>query len=170
MKINAIDEYGLRILIRLGKEDAPEGLSISQLSELEGLSQAYVAKLTRLLKSGGLIHSTRGHKGGYVLATDPQNITVSTILKVLGGSLFDASFCQGHSGVKKFCTNSVDCSVRSLWKMVQKNMDNLLNQVSLADLVSNESHTMIKMQRIFEQLHTPNADIESIERKEVINL
>jgi len=170
MKINAIDEYGLRILIRLAKENAPEGLSISQLSELEGLSQAYIAKLTRLLKFGGLINSTRGHKGGYILALNPEDITVSNALRVLGGDLFDSSFCQGHSGVNKFCTNSVDCTVRSLWKMVQKNMDNLLNQVTLSDLIGNERESMKKMQHIFEQIHADNKEETITENKEVMNL
>ncbi len=153
MKINSIDEYGLRILIRMGKENAEEGLSISQLSEMEGLSSAYVAKLTRLLKSGGMINSTRGHKGGYILAYDPKDMTVNMILKVLGGNLYNTSFCEAHSGVNKFCNNSVDCTVRSLWKMVQKTMDNLLNQITLADLISSERESLTKMQSIFEKIN-----------------
>jgi len=148
MKINAIDEYGLRILIRIAKAEESDGLSISQLSELEGLSSAYIAKITRILKAGGLINSTRGHKGGYVLALHPQEISIKMALQALGGALYDPSFCADHSGEKKFCNNSVDCSVRSLWRMVQATMDQLLIQVTLHDLMGTESSSTSKLQTL----------------------
>lgn len=138
MKINAIDEYGLRILIRLAK--AGDGLTITQLSEIEGLSTAYVAKITRILKAGGLIKSTRGYKGGYELTMPPDQITIRSALAVLGGTLYDNSFCAGHSGELKFCTNSVDCSLRSLWAVVQNSVDQILEQVTLVDLLGNEQN------------------------------
>ena len=64
MKINKQDEYGLRLLLRIARSADPEGLSIPALAEQEGLSQPYVAKLTRELRLGNLIKSTRGQKGG----------------------------------------------------------------------------------------------------------
>ncbi|HRN47670.1 MAG TPA: Rrf2 family transcriptional regulator, partial [Niabella sp.] len=67
MKITAQEEYGLRILIRLAGNQDAEGLSIPQLSESEGLSSHYVAKLCRILRMAELINSTPGNKGGYVL-------------------------------------------------------------------------------------------------------
>lgn len=49
MKITAQEEYGLRILIRVARCQEAAGMSIPQLSEAEGISQHYVAKLTRIL-------------------------------------------------------------------------------------------------------------------------
>ena len=68
MKITAQEEFGLRILIRIARCADEEGMSIPQLSEAEGLSTHYVAKLTRILRINGFINSTPGYKGGYVLA------------------------------------------------------------------------------------------------------
>ena len=156
MKINSRDEYGMRILIRLARADRSEGLSISQISEMEGLSNAYVAKLTRTLKAGGLINSNRGNKGGYLLALEPEEITVSMALKALGGALYEPGFCSNHSGSQKFCTNSVDCSVRSLWRMVQSSMDQLLNQVTIHDLMGTEKTSSEKLQNIFDRTMAEN--------------
>jgi Rrf2 family protein len=152
MKINSIDEYGLRILIRIAKAPEKEGLSISQLSELEGLSTPYVAKLTRVLKASGLINSTRGHKGGYVLALPPNQISVKLALHALGGSLYDNSFCKGHSGDRKFCTNSIDCSLRSLWSVVQEAVDQILDQVTLEELMGNEKNSENKLKILMEEI------------------
>jgi Rrf2 family transcriptional regulator, iron-sulfur cluster assembly transcription factor len=139
MKITAQEEYGLRILIRLARAGADTGLTIPQLSEAEGLTTPYVAKLTRHLRMQGFINSTPGNKGGYILSRPAANININDVLKSLGGALFDSGFCGDHSGSMKFCTNSVDCSARSLWQMIQLTVDRLLNTVSLQDLVSSDN-------------------------------
>jgi Rrf2 family iron-sulfur cluster assembly transcriptional regulator len=152
MKISAQDEYGLRILIRIAEADREEGLSISQLSEIEGMTASYVAKLTRALRMAGLIQSTRGQKGGYVLARDASEITVREILHSLGGALYDEDFCNKHSAGFKVCTNSVDCSVRSLWRIAQRAIDHVFEQVSLKDLLASEVSSNQMLDKILAQL------------------
>jgi len=151
MKITAQEEYGLRILLRIARCKDKDGMSIPQLSEAEGLSPAYVAKLTRKLRLVGYINSTPGNKGGYVLAQPPSQVNMNQVLKTLGGPLFDKSFCGDYSGSLKFCTNSVDCSVRSLWTMIQFSVDQLLDKVSLSDLINSEEKSENILGKILEQ-------------------
>jgi Rrf2 family iron-sulfur cluster assembly transcriptional regulator len=148
MKITAQEEYGLRILIRIAACRDNDGMSIPQLSEAEGLSSHYVAKLTRILRIEGFINSTPGNKGGYILAMPSEQIIINKVLKSLGGSLFDKEFCGSHAGTLKFCTNSVDCSSRSLWQMIQFIVDGFLDKVTLHDLVNSEKNSS----NIFERL------------------
>ena len=138
MKITAQEEYGLRILIRIASCLDKEGMSIPQLSEAEGISSHYVAKLTRILRMEGFINSTPGNKGGYVLSKPANEIIINQVLKGLGGALFDNEFCGSHSGAVRLCTNSVDCSSRSLWQMIQFILDQFLDKVTLHDLVKPE--------------------------------
>ena len=141
MKITAQEEYGLRILLRIASCKDPDGMSIPQLSEAEGISAHYVAKLTRVLRIEGFINSTPGYKGGYVLAKPSNEIVINSVLKGLGGQLYDMDFCGHHAGALRLCTNSVDCSSRSLWKMIQFTIDQLLDKVTLHDLVTSEQHS-----------------------------
>jgi Rrf2 family protein len=141
MKITAQEEYGLRILIRIAACRDEEGMSIPQLSETEGLSSHYVAKLTRILRMEGFINSTPGYKGGYILAKPAREIAIRSVLKALGGTMFDENFCGSHAGALKLCTNSVDCSARSLWKMVQFTVDRLLDKITLHDLANTEQES-----------------------------
>ncbi len=151
MKITAQEEYGLRILIRIaGCKDA-EGMSIPQLSEAEGISDHYVAKLTRILRMEGFINSTPGYKGGYVLARESGKININEVLKALGGALFNNKFCGVHSGNMKLCTNSVDCSARSLWQMIQYSVDQLLDKISLHDLVNSEKESEKILKQLLER-------------------
>jgi len=151
MKITAQEEYGLRILIRIAGCKDKAGLSIPQLSETEGLSSHYVAKLTRVLRMGGFINSTPGLKGGYVLAKPSKEIGIKQVLKVLGGVLFDKDFCGLHAGSLKLCTNSVDCSARSLWQMIQFTVDQLLDKITLHDLANSENESARTLHYLLEQ-------------------
>jgi DNA-binding IscR family transcriptional regulator len=94
------------------------------------------------------LNSTPGNKGGYVLAKPADQIIINNVLKSLGGALFDQRFCGTHSGALKFCTNSVDCSSRSLWQMIQFIVDEFLDRVTLYDLVSREKESVL----VFEKL------------------
>ncbi|ULQ52963.1 RrF2 family transcriptional regulator [Flavihumibacter fluvii] len=152
MKITAQEEYGLRILLRIANCQDAEGMSIPQISEAEGLSSHYVAKLTRLLRMEGFINSTAGYKGGYVLANPAREININKVLKALGGALFSAAFCGDHPGTLKLCVNSVDCSTRSLWQMIQSRIDQLLDQVNLSDLMHAENKTGEILQQLIRQV------------------
>lgn len=151
MKITAQEEYGLRILLRIAKCRDKEGINIPVLSEAEGLSAAYVAKLTRILRIAGYINSTPGYKGGYMLAQPADQININQVLKVLGGSLFSKEFCGDYAGMLKFCTNSVDCSVRSLWQMIQFSVDQFLDKITLSDLINSEQNSDKLLGAIMEQ-------------------
>lgn len=151
MKITAQEEYGLRILIRIASCKDIEGLSIPQITALEGLSTPYVAKLARILRIGGFINSTPGHKGGYMLARPANNIGIKGVLKVLGGVLFSEEFCGNHSGGLQLCNNSVDCSARSLWSIIQITVDQLLDQITLADLVNSEKDSTRLLNQLLPQ-------------------
>ncbi|GAB3025153.1 Rrf2 family transcriptional regulator [Niabella terrae] len=149
MKITAQEEYGLRILIRIASYKGSEGMSIPQLSETEQLSQHYIAKLTRLLRLSGFIRSTPGNKGGYVLAVPAAAIVIKDVLEALGTPL-DREFTDENGAVMRFCTNSVDCSSRSLWQMIQMTVNNLLEKITLENLIT-ESGTQAT---IFDALST----------------
>jgi len=69
----------------------------------------------------------------------------------LGGSLYDKEFCSLHTGSLKFCTNSVDCSSRSLWQMIQFTVDKLLDKITLHDLVNSEKRSAKILNEILEQ-------------------
>jgi len=55
------------------------------------------------------------------------------------------------------CTNSVDCSIRSLWTMMQATLDQLLDKVTLADMVKTEKNVSAVLQKIIEE----NATVKS---------
>jgi Rrf2 family protein len=104
----------------------------------------------------GFINSKPGNKGGYELAKPAKDIVINDVLKALGGPMFNSTFCGTHTGTMKLCTNSVDCSARSLWQMIQYTLDNLLNKVTLHDLVNSEKEST----KILYQMLEPDAALK----------
>jgi Rrf2 family protein len=146
MKFSAQEEYGLRCLIRLGKfYKIEKGLTIPEISDSEGISQFTVAKLLRVLRLGGFLESERGQIGGYTLSKPPEKILISDVLAALGGRLFDEQFCETHTGIENICINTTDCSVRSLWKIIQNSVDQVVNNLTLKDLIRSEVDVFSKV-------------------------
>lgn len=138
MKFSTQEEYGLRCLLRIGKSGSTNGLTIPEISDFEGLSQANVGKLLRMLRLGGFIEASRGQSGGYKLAKPAEEIIIGKVLAVLGGRLFEEDFCSSHTGIENICTNSIDCSIRSLWRTIQTLVDSVVLKTSLKDLLGKE--------------------------------
>jgi len=138
MKMSAQEEYGLRCLLRLGREGVGASLTISELSRGEGMSVANVAKMMRILRRAGLVRSTRGKEGGYTLAREPGEINLGEALAILGGRFFDSRFCERHAGTVRLCTNTPDCSIRSVWRVLQDVVDDVLGRMTLKDLLRTE--------------------------------
>ena len=137
MKLSSLEEIGLRCLVQMGRQ-AESSVTLAELSRSEGISMANVAKVMRVLRTEGLVHSTRGQRGGYRLARAPEDVNLGEAMAALGGRLFDPNFCDRHSGSEKSCTNLTDCTVRSVWRMVQGAVDQVLGQLTLQDILGHE--------------------------------
>jgi Rrf2 family protein len=152
MKISALEEYGLRCLLRVARHGPKQ--SIPDIAAGEGLSVPYVAKLLGLLRQAGLLQSTRGASGGYRLAAPPEEITLGAVLRVLGEPLFEEpAYCRQHAGSETngHCVHEGGCTLRALWGTLEGWMRRALDRITLADLLQSEG-------RITELLRSRLAD------------
>lgn len=137
MQLLAAEEYGLRCLLQVASADE-RPVAISQIAEAEGLSPEYAAKLLRQLRLAGLVASVRGADGGYWLARPAREINVWEALAALGGEFYSEGFCACHSGQRRRCVRSSDCSIRALWRAVQESVRETLARITLDDLRRDE--------------------------------
>ena len=137
MRLTAQEEYGLRCLLQVarGHEAAT---TTPEIAEREGLSDAHVHKLMRLLRRGGVVKSVRGRKGGYQLARPADQIDVGAVLAVLGDRFYTTEFCGEHAGNERTCVRNSDCSIRALWIAVDRAMQRALQSTKLSDLLRTE--------------------------------
>ena len=148
MKFSTQEEYGLRCLLRVAREAGEKGLTIPEISKAEGITTHNTAKILRALRLGGFLASSRGQIGGYTLSRPADEILVKDVLDSLGGKLFDDEFCSDHSGSAPICTHSIDCSIRSLWQMLQSAVDGVLKDFTIKDLVQGDENIVSQITNI----------------------
>tara|TARA_B100000315_G_scaffold231538_1_gene242919 strand:+ start:70 stop:543 length:474 start_codon:yes stop_codon:yes gene_type:complete len=144
MKITAQEEYGLRCLLQLARANEAEGLTVKEIASREGLSQAYVEKLLRLLGKAELIHSVRGVNGGYLLSKKPQEIHLSSVVRALGSVLNTDEICDKFSGKRETCIHIDDCCIRAAWTTLTQSIESFLDQTLLSDLIETAEHAVSK--------------------------
>jgi Rrf2 family protein len=139
MKFTSQEEYGLRLLVRLGYAHKNGlGLTIPEISSKENITEHNVAKILRILRLGGFLESERGRTGGYTLTRKPEKINIGNVMDVLGNKFFDTSYCESHSSEISICTHTPDCSIRSFWRIIQNSIDQVVNNLTLKDLMGKE--------------------------------
>ena len=148
MKFSTQEEYGLRCLLRVAREAGAKGITIPEISKAEGITTHNTAKILRALRLGGFLASSRGQIGGYTLSRPADEILVKDVLDSLGGKLFDDDYCSDHSGTSTMCTHSVDCSVKSLWQMLQSAVDGVLKDFTIKDLISGDDNIVKQISNI----------------------
>lgn len=152
MKISAVEEYGLRCLIQLARhEDKQKLMSAEEIAACEGLSVAYVEKILSQLRKAGLVKSVRGMYGGYKLSRPAADVRVGDLVRAVDGDFF-TDICQHFSGKQESCVHMNACSVRPVWLMVARHVYRILDNLSLADLIHEESGLE---QRLFDEFPLP---------------
>src|SRR5438034_9299824 len=155
MKISAHEEYGLRCLVQLARAEADgELLTLSEITEREGLSVANAGKLLWILNKAGLVQSQRGTKGGYSLARPANDIRLNEVIRILDEDTVDR-FCETHTGVLDVCIHTSDCGIRSVIVGLHEIVQNALSEITLAQLVGTEAKvdaTLHQIQKLQSQL------------------
>jgi Rrf2 family protein len=148
MKITAQEEYGLRCLMRLARSFGGQPLTIPEVAADENFSVPYVAKLLAVLRQAGLIESVRGRTGGYHLARPPAEIRLGEVMLALGEPLFeDPGYCEKHAGPDNPgpCIHREGCTLRSLWGALEQWIRHVLDQVTLEDLLQDETQVVAQL-------------------------
>ena len=147
MKISAQEEYGLRCLVQLATLDEGESLTLPQIAEREGISQANAGKLMWLLNKAGFVSATRGTTGGYSLARAAGAIHLSEVIKVLDEDVLN-KHCESYTGILDSCVHKGDCGIRPVIVGLHEIVENALSQITLAQLVGTEAKVDERFHRI----------------------
>ena len=148
MKISAHEEYGLRCLVQLARAEAEgELLTLAQIAEREGLSVANAGKLLWILNKAGLVQSQRGASGGYTLARPAAEIRLNEVIRILDEDTVD-QFCKTHTGVLDSCIHTSDCGIRPVIVGLHEIVQNVLSEITLAQLVGTEAKVYATLHQI----------------------
>lgn len=134
MKISTKTKYGLISLIYLGEfYDEKAHISLIKISNHYNISKQYLEQAFVLLKKSGLVISTKGPKGGYILSREPGDISIYEILLILEPDLFDKNVDE----LPEF--PEIDTTLN---KLIYENIDNSITfsmqSITLLELIKNK--------------------------------
>lgn len=151
MRISASEEYGLRCMLTLAKEGTEGQLSISEISEKEGLSIPYTSKLLSILRKAQLVKAVRGRKGGFCITRSPESINLLEIITALGGPLIEPGHCDKFSGQFETCVHFQKCSVIYVLSGLAGYIGDYLSETTLDEILS--GNILERIKRINSNVH-----------------
>jgi Rrf2 family protein len=137
MRITTWAEYGLICALHLAKRRDDGPVTGRDIAAREKLPADYVEQIMLRLRRAGLVQSTRGARGGYVLARAPEAISVRDVINASELATFDLH-CVSHPVDDERCDAAHECSIRPVWMLLQQKIDGVLEGVRLSDLLHDE--------------------------------
>ena len=131
MKLSTRTRYGIRAILELAENQGRGPLQLKIIARRQDISVKYLEQLMAILKSAGFIRSIRGSKGGYMLAKTPGQIKLSDVFNCLEGPVVTVECVENED----CCARAADCVARQLWTEVQQAVKNVLQSITLRDLV-----------------------------------
>jgi Rrf2 family protein len=132
-------EYGVRLMVELGRQLPEHPTSLKAIADAEGLPLAYLEQVVARLRKAGLVMSARGAHGGYWLARPAEEIAMDEVVQALEGAIAPME-CFVHDHTERvLCSHEPDagrgCATKLLWMRVQGGIIRSLQTTMLADLV-----------------------------------
>jgi Rrf2 family protein len=132
MRVSAKELYGLRAMSEFARHFGQGPLSLSEVANRQGISQAYLEQIAIDLRRAGLLHSRRGAQGGYYLSRAPRDTTAGDVIRALEGSILPVQ-CVAEQKCTP-CALEDGCSARGIWEQVRDRLVETLDSITLADL------------------------------------
>ena len=133
MKLSTRTRYAMRAVLELAENFGKGPLQTRVIAKNQDISVKYLEQIMASLKSVGLIRSQRGAKGGYILANPPEKIKLNDVFDVFEGPVVTVE-CVADD---KYCKRSQDCVARHVWAKVQEAVRNVLESMTLQDIIEN---------------------------------
>jgi len=135
MMISTKGRYAVKVMLDLAINGKDEYVKLNSISDRHNISVKYLEQIVGILNKAGYVKSTRGAQGGYKLALDPSEYTVGMILRLTEGSLAPVS-CLDNKDKGGSCDHCDTCDTLPLWKEIQDAVDSVVDNVTIADLIS----------------------------------
>ena len=144
MRITTWAEYGLISALHLARRAGDGPITGRAIAAGESLPVDYVEQILLRLRRAGIVDSTRGARGGYVLARPATDITVRDVVSASELQTFDMH-CTSSPLDEVRCADSTSCSIRPVWALLQSKIDEVLDGIRLADLLADEHVVRVRV-------------------------
>ena len=131
MQIARQADYAVRAVHYLSQLEADQRAATSQIAENQHIPPSFLAKIISQLSIAGLIHTSRGARGGVSLARTPSEVSILEVVEAIDGPIA-LNECTAISGSCQFGDN---CPMRPIWCNTQAELVEKLRATTFAQVL-----------------------------------
>jgi Rrf2 family protein len=131
MQITRQADYAVRAVLYLARLEPNQRAATSQVAQEQRIPPSFLAKIISQLSIAGLLHTSRGARGGVTLAREPKDITLLEVIEAIDGPIMLNECVNGNST----CTFDEDCPLRPVWCDAQEELINRLKGTHFQQLL-----------------------------------
>jgi Rrf2 family protein len=133
VEVSRRTDYAIRILLDLARSGGAP-VSVRTIAERQDVPYAFARGIGRDLVAAGMVESTRGATGGFVLSRDPEGLSVLEVVEAMQGPV-SCAVCTSDPG---WCQRMGGCTVHRVWSEADELVREHLGKKSLAGLIESE--------------------------------
>ena len=130
MRISRAAEYGLIAVGYITLQQNELELPAKVILEKFNIPVSYLYKTLTDLTNARILSSKRGPTGGYVLAREPEKISLLEIIKVIEGPTFESG-----DFIENIANESLLVRMKELSGKVNSELQKMLSETTLADII-----------------------------------
>ena len=132
MQITRQADYAVRAMLYLSHIGTTQRAATSEVAKEQHIPPSFLAKIISQLSIAGLLHTSRGARGGVSLAREPKEITLLEVVEAIDGPI-QLNECVGETST---CTFDQDCPLRPVWCDAQEDLVKRLRGTNFEQLMS----------------------------------
>lgn len=136
MSISQKCQYAVRAMLELAKRHGQGPVRSQDIAASQAIPQRFLENILNELKSAGLVEAQRGPQGGFLLARNPEELTVGTVVRTIDGPVGPVRCTRG--GEQKDCPLADRCSLLELWQRAKQAVEEVYDGANFADLAQKE--------------------------------
>ena len=132
MMISTKGRYALRVMIDIAEHQHDGYIPLKEIAARQEISEKYLEAIVKSLVKERYLTGLRGKSGGYRLTKTPEEYTVGSILRLTEDSLAPVACLEPGA---KACEHASECRTLTLWKGLDKVINDYLDNITIADLI-----------------------------------
>ena len=138
MQITRQADYALRAMLYLSRLDSNQRAATSQIADEMEIPPSFLAKIISQLSIAGLIHTSRGARGGVSLAHKPEDISLLDVVEAIDGPI-TLNDCTADPDICSFGDN---CPLHEVWCETQAELVRRLKDATFDKLLEIEANKL----------------------------
>jgi len=136
-------KYALRATIHLAEQGSDQPIPVGEIAAALDVPRNYLSKILHQLAREGVLISERGPRGGFRLATSPDDLSVAQVVSIVDPALLERKCLLG----RQQCSDVDPCPAHGTWQDLAQRIEQFLSETTLSDLMRQPGEVLLELPR-----------------------